>query len=147
MDINEYAKQSLISRKTMYWMMNQKMIENPLNERDIAGLKLIEKIWAEKEIIQAMLSQYPKNRRLRLLEGVEFKTKWERYAYGRFRNLKNGKRVFMKVLIAEIETTFNFSMNHHQIKQLYKIREKAYNYNKKEQKKSLQNSNSDKKCL
>lgn len=140
MDIEEYAKQSRLSRKVLFWMVTKEMIHNPLRTGDLAGLELMEKVWAKHEIIRAMLSNYPKERRLRLLENSQFKTKWERYAYGRFRNLKPGNRVLMKNLIDEIQTTFCFTLKHHHIKRLYKVREKAYNH-KKESKKIAERSN------
>ena len=127
MDIEEYAKQSRLTRKILYWMVAKNMVSNPLKNEDLVGLQLLEKTWAKHEVIRSMLSHYSKERRLRLLEGSQFKTKWERYAYGRYRNLKEGDRVLMKVLIEEIETTFGFTLKHHEIKKLYKVREKAYN--------------------
>lgn len=130
MDIAEYAKQSPFSRKILRWMVNKEIIQNPLRERDISGLKFLEKVWGKHEAIRSQLSSYSKGRRLRLLENSAFETKWERYAYGRFRNLDKGQRLSMKQLTSEIESTFGFTPGYKEVKQLYKVREKVYNKRK-----------------
>ncbi|MBM9514058.1 hypothetical protein [Desulfogranum marinum] len=130
MDITEYAKQSQLSRKILRWMVNKEVIHNPLRQGDISNLKFLEKVWAKQEFIRGQLSKYSKARRLRLLENSAFETKWERYAYGRFCNLDKGKRLSMKQLASEIESTFGFTPGYHEIRNLYKVREKAYNKRK-----------------
>lgn len=139
MDIIEYAKQSQLSCKILRWMVAKEVIHNPLFESDIIGLQLLEKIWSRQEIIRSQLSKYSMKRRLRLLEGSQFETKWERYAYGRFCNLGKDTRLHMKQLISEIETTFGFTPGYKEVKRLYKVREKAYNKRKNDSKKQGQN--------
>lgn len=135
MDITEYAQQSQLTRKILRWMVTKEVIQNPLQESDIVGLQLLEKVWAKQEIIRSQLAKYPMQRRLRLLEGSQFETKWERYAYGRYCNLEPGKRLAMKQLIAEIATTFGFTPGYREVKRLYKVRERAYNKRKSLRKK------------
>ncbi len=130
MDIEEYAKQSLLSRKFLNWMVRKEIIQTPLSESDLLGLGMLEKTWGKSEVIRAQLIKYPKERRLQLLTSPDFDTKWERYAYSRFRNLKNGHRLPMKQLIDEVEVTYGFTLNTLHIKKLYKVRQKAYNKRK-----------------
>ena len=139
MDITEYAKQSQLSYKILRWMVAKEVIHNPLFESDIVGLQLLEKIWSRQEVIRSQLTKYSMERRLRLLENSQFETKWERYAYGRFRNLGKGKRLPMKQLISEIQTTFAFTPGYKEVKRLYKVREKAYNKRKNHKKKQNHN--------
>lgn len=139
MDIIEYAKQSQLSCKILRWMVAKEVIHNPLFESDIVGLQLLEKIWSRQEVIRSQLTKYSMERRLRLLENSQFETKWERYAYGRFRNLGESKRLPMKQLISEIKTTFGFNPGYKEVKRLYKVREKAYNKRKNHNKKQSYN--------
>lgn len=130
MDIEEYVTQSQLSGKILRWMARKNMINNPLRETDLTGLHLLEKVWGKSEVLRAQLSKYSKERRLHLLTSPDFDTKWERYAYARFCNLKNGHRLPMKQLIDEIEVTYGFALKKVHIKSLYKIRQKAYNKRK-----------------
>lgn len=130
MDIEEYARQSQLSRKILRWMVRKKVINNPLTEDEIMGLELLEKVWGKSEIIRGQLAKYSKERRLQLLTSPDFDTKWERYAYSRFSNLERGARLAMKQLINELELTFGFVFERPHIKKLYKVRQKAYNKRK-----------------
>ena len=130
MDIEEYAKGSLLPRKILRWMVRKEIITNPLNEEHLNGLRLLEKTWGKSELIRGQISKLSKERRLQLLTSPDFETKWERYAYSRFNNLGKGKRLPMKQLISELEMTFGFTLEQPHIKRLYKIREKVYNKRK-----------------
>lgn len=130
MDIEEYAKQSVLSLKILRWMTRKKIIQNPLSERELNRLEILEKTWGRSELLRAQLSKFPKDRRLRLLTSPDFETKWERYAYSRFCNLEPGRRLPMKKLIDEIELTYGFVLDRWQIKKLYKVRQKVYNKRK-----------------
>ncbi|SHO52050.1 hypothetical protein [Desulfopila aestuarii] len=130
MDIEEFARTSRLTRKILRWMVRKKVVENPLTEEDLAGLRLLEKIWGKSEMIRLQLAKYSKARRLQLLTSPDFETKWERYAYTRFSNLESGVRLPMKQLINELELTFGFIFTRPHIKRLYKVKQKVYNKRK-----------------
>lgn len=134
MEIKEYANQSRIPLKILRWMVKKSYIENPLSEKNIAALELLENTWGSSEIIRSQLVKYPMVRRVDLLTMPDFETKWERYAYSRFRNMKGGIRLSMKQLIGEIEMTFGFTLEHHHVKRLYTVRSRAYNRRKAKKK-------------
>lgn len=130
MDISEYSKNSRVPLKTLRWMVQEKMIEDPLSKKDLIGLALLEKLWMRRDYLRPQLSQFSRKRRQEFLDKVDLETKWERYAYSRFINLPPGERLRMKKLIEEIEITFDFGLNYHQVKRLYTIRKKVYNKRK-----------------
>lgn len=108
-------------------MVKEKFINNPLDEFDLLSLELLEKVWWKSDFIRPQLLKYSRKDRQALIETADLKTKWERYAFSRYRNLEDGEKVHMKQLINEIEITFNFTLNWYQKKQLYQIRQKVYN--------------------
>lgn len=127
MQIHRYAKTSTLPLKTLYWMVRNQVINNPLSDEDLIGLQLLEKVWGRREILRTQLSIFSKKRRLELIDTADIATKWERYAMSRFRNIQPGKRLSMERLINEIELTFDFILKAPHIKRLYQIRRKAYN--------------------
>jgi len=140
MEIKEYALQSKLSLKILRWMVVEKIINDPLDEFDLLGLELLEKVWMRRDYLRAQLSQFSLKKRKEFLEKADLKTKWERYAFSRYRNLKEGEKISMKQLINEIEMTFNFELDHWNTKRLYQVREKVYNQRKSE-KRRLKPSN------
>lgn len=132
MDIKHYARQSRLPLKILRWMVAEKMIHDPLQEEDQPGLKLLEKVWMRRDYLRPQLSQFSQKNRQKFLEKVDLKTKWERYAFARFRNLADGEKIQMKQLVDEIEMTFNFTLNRWQIKQLYRVRQKVYDLRRRE---------------
>ena len=130
MDISLYVKGSRLPLKTLRWMAKEKMIQNPLSKEDLIGLAILEKVWMRRDYLRPQFSQFSKKRRKEFLEKVDLETKWERYAFSRFKNLSPGKRLRMKKLIEEIEITFGFIVNYYQTKQLYKIRQRVYDMRK-----------------
>lgn len=127
MDIETYARQSVLSLKILRWMVVNEMIGNPLSGNDFCGLQLLEKTWCKREILRSQLRQFSKKRRQQLINSADFETKWERYAYSRLSNLTKGERLPMKKLIDEVEITFNFTLNHTHKSCLYKVRRRVYN--------------------
>ena len=132
MNIEQYAKESKLPLKILRWMVRENMVQNPLSDTDLIGLSLVEKLWMRRDYLRAQLSQFSKKKRKEFLEKVDLKTKWERYAFARFRNLDDGDKVHMKQLVDEIEMTFNFTLDRWQIKRLYRVREKVYNLRRRE---------------
>ncbi|MGB3209290.1 MAG: hypothetical protein WBB19_01150 [Desulforhopalus sp.] len=127
MEIPSYAKTSRLPLKTLYWLVSQEIIRTPLTEEDVVGLKMFEKLWGNREMLRTQLAMFSRKRRLVLIESVGIPTKWERYAFSRFRNIEPGKRLAMDQVISEIELTFGFVLKASHIKKLYQIRRKAYN--------------------
>lgn len=136
MEIPRYAKGSPLPLKTLYWMVNKEIIHNPLTVEDLIGLKMIERLWGNREILRTQLSRFSQKRRLQLLETADIATKWERYAFSRFQNLRPGKRITMAQVINEIELTFGFVLKASHIRRLYQIRRKAYNQRYTKQRKN-----------
>ena len=101
MDIETYARQSVLSLKILRWMVVNEMIGNPLSGNDFCGLQLLEKTWCKREILRSQLRQFSKKRRQQLINSADFETKWERYAYSRMSNLGKGERLPLKKLIDE----------------------------------------------
>ncbi len=130
MNIEIYAEQSVLSRKILRWMVKNEMIQNPLSEDNLLGLKLLETTWCKREILRSQLRQFSKKRRLHLIDSADFETKWERYAFSRFNNLEDGERLTLKKLVDEIEITFGFTLKQVHKKRLYKVRQRSYNKRK-----------------
>ena len=128
--IEEYARNSRLPLKALRWMNRQGIINDPLTTEDQAGLALLEKVWMRREILRIQIRGFSRKRRRELMENVDLETRWERYAFSRFRN--GEKRVRMKQVISEIEMTFNFQLDYWKIKRLYQIRRKVYNLRSRE---------------
>ncbi len=137
MKIKEYAKTSKIPLKTLRWMERIKTINDPLPENDLIGLKLLEKLWGLHDFLRPQLSQKNIKYRKALIETCDLETKWERYAFSRFMNLKSDKRLFMANLIAEIELTFRFKMSVFDIRKLYRVRKRAHRAKERQAQKEL----------
>ncbi len=127
MDIESYAGQSRLSRKILRWMVQNKILNNPLSRADLLGLQLVEKTWGRREILRAQLSQFSKKRRQQLINSADLETKWERYAYSRLSNLEKGERLPMQKLLDEVEITFGFTLSHVHKARLYRVRRRVYN--------------------
>ena len=127
MDIETFAEQSVLTLKILRWMVESEMVENPLSENDLLGLRLLEKTWCKREILRSQLRQFSKKRRQQLINSADFETKWERYAYSRLSNLKKGERLPLKKLIDEVEITFGFTLNKAHKSCLYRVRRRVYN--------------------
>jgi len=131
MNIENYAKQSRkLSLKTMRFLVAQNIIQNPLTKQDFLVLVALEKLWLKMDYLRFQIGQLSYKKRLTFLEKADLKTKWERYAFARFKNLEKGKRIRISQLISEIELTYNFKLNKWHVKRLYRIRQKVYNLRK-----------------
>lgn len=125
MTITEFAKDSCIPKRVLRYLNREGMIEDPLCQGDRIGLMLLEKVWGRKEVIRPQLTKLSMKARLSFIRTADLPTKWERYAYSRFRNQEEGKSLAMQIVVEEIEITFGFSLNNQQIKRLYKVRNRA----------------------
>jgi len=123
--IREYAAGSPLPRRVLLYLNRIGIIQDPLSQKDLTGLQLLEKVWGNKEILRAQLSRLSMRTRLSLIRTAAIPTKWERYAYSRYYNQEPGKKLPLQRVIEEIETTFFFRLNDQHIKRLYKIRNRA----------------------
>jgi len=137
MKIKEFAKTSRIPLKTLRWMERIKTISDPVLDEDLIGLKLLENLWGLHGFLRPQLSQKNVKYRKALIETCDLETKWERYAFSRFMNLKSDKRLFMANLIAEIELTFRFKMSVFDIRKLYRVRKRAHRAKERQLQKEL----------
>jgi hypothetical protein len=123
--ITEFAKDSRIPKRVLRYLNREGIIEDPLCSEDRIGLLLLERVWGRKEVIRSQLTKLSMGARLNFIRTADLPTKWERYAYTRFRNQKEGKSLAMQIVVEEIEITFGFSLNNQQIKSLYKVRNRV----------------------
>ena len=63
--------------------------------------------------------------RISLVRTADLASKWERYAYSRFRNQPQGTKLLMKIVREEIEVTFGFRLSKQQKNRLYTLRNRA----------------------
>jgi len=125
MTIREFAKESRIPKGVLLYMNREGIIQDPLCQEDLIGLHLLEKIWGRKEVLRPQLAKLSMKARLSFIRTADLPTKWERYAYSRFRNQEEGKILAMQTVVEEIEITFGFSLSSQHVKRLYKIRNRA----------------------
>jgi hypothetical protein len=101
------------------------IIDDPLRQEDLAGLRFFEQIWGNKELLRAQLNRLSIKARLSFLRTADLPSKWERYAYSRYYNLQPGKELPMRTIIEEIQTTFQFLLKKQQILRLHQIRNRV----------------------
>jgi hypothetical protein len=128
MDIKEYAKISKIPHKTLRWIAKKEIINTPLTENDLIGLKLLEELWGKIEIMRPQFQQIKTKDRKAFLDTCGLTSKWERWAYSRWTNQKTEEEQLpLQTMYNEIELTFNFVLSPQQKKTLFKIRRSIHN--------------------
>ena len=132
MEITEFAQCNRIPLRTLRALLKAGLIQNPLSPNDIVGLRFICKTWANRALMRAQLASLTVPGRKALAETATLKTKWERYAYSRYRNLDPGQKITIKRVIQEIQENYNFLLNHYQVREIYKIRDRVYHQRNKE---------------
>lgn len=125
MTISEYARQSQIPQRVLRHLQCEGIIQDPLCREDQLNLQFLEKIWCKKEVLRSQLNRLSMKTRLSFIRTADLPSKWERYAYTRFRNQAPGKKLAMQTVLEEIETTFCFRLNSQLRKRLYLIRNRA----------------------
>jgi hypothetical protein len=125
LSIRDYAARSSIPRRILLYLNRIGIIQDPLSSKDQVGLQLLEKIWGNREVLRSQLSRLSMKTRLSLIRTAAISTKWERYAYSRYYNQETGKKLPLKKVVEEIETTFLFRLSDQHIKRLYRIRNRA----------------------
>ena len=123
--IAEYCQHSPIPKKVLLLLNREGIILDPLCENDLIGLQLLEKVWGKKEVLRPQLSRMRYRVRLSFLRTVDLASKWERYAYSRFRNQEPGTQLSLRQVIEEIQATYLFKLNKQQSKRVEAIRKRA----------------------
>lgn len=141
--ITEFAKNSSIPKRILRYLNREGMIQDPLCHTDLIGLQFIEKIWGRKELLRAQLNRLSRPARQSFLRTTDLPTKWERYAHSRYFNLEPGKKIEMRTLIEEIQTTFCFLLTRQHIKRLYRIRNRVQVAKHRKKKRTQKHSDND----
>ncbi|MFZ5798863.1 MAG: hypothetical protein ACOY3O_10610 [Thermodesulfobacteriota bacterium] len=123
--ITEYARDVNIPLRVLRHLNRKAIIRDPLREEDLAGLHFLEQVWGDRELLRAQLRRLSLEARTSLIRTANLTTKWERYAYSRFRNQDEGSKLPMRKVIEEIEITFRFQLNDQQIRRLIRVRNRA----------------------
>ena len=63
---------------------------------DLVGLQFLEQVWCDRELLRAQLRRFSLKARTSLIRTANLTTKWERYAYSRFRNQEEGSNLPMR---------------------------------------------------
>ena len=121
----DFARHSPIPRKVLLYLYRQQLIQDPLSRDDLLGLRLLEQVWGNKEILRPQLNRMSLRTRQSFLRTVSLNTKWERYAYSRFYNSKPGVRLSVRLVVDEIQTTFRFQLTKAQLRRVLTIRNRA----------------------
>jgi hypothetical protein len=125
MSIADYARRSKIPARVLWYLKEKGFIHDPLSSEDRAGLSLLEKTWCLREVLRPQLARFSVADRKRFIRTADLPTKWERYAYSRFRNHEAGKTLPMSTVIEEVEVTFGFKLLESGIEKLYRARNRA----------------------
>ena len=123
--ITSYAQNSIIPAKVFRQLKDKGFIHDPLTPDDLIGLQLLEKVWGKREVLRPQLVRFSMADRRRFIETADLPTKWERYAYSRFRNQKTGQILPMKTMVEEIENVFGFTPDGSHMDRLHKVRNRA----------------------
>ena len=123
--LTDFARQSPIPRKVLLYLHRQHLIQDPPCREDLLGLRLLEQVWGNKEILRPQLNRMSLRTRQSFLRTVSLNTKWERYAYSRFYNGKQGTRLSVRLVVDEIQTTFRFQLTKAQLRRVMTIRNRA----------------------
>ena len=121
----DFARHSPIPRKVLLYLHRQHLIQDPLSQDDLLGLRLLEQVWGNKEILRPQLNRMSLRTRQSFLRTVSLNTKWERYAYSRFYNSKPGVRLSVRLVVDEIQTTLRFQLTRQQLRRVLTIRNRA----------------------
>ena len=123
--LDDFARHSAIPRKVLLSLHRQHIIQDPPSRDDLLGLRLLEQVWGNKEILRPQLNRMSLRTRQSFLRTVSLNTKWERYAYSRFYNSKPGVRLSVRLVVDEIQTTFRFQLTKAQLRRVMTIRNRA----------------------
>ena len=125
MSISEFATNSVIPRRVLRFLQREGIILDQLSEENLACLHFLEQLWGRKEVVRPQLLKLSMKARLSFVRTVDLASKWERYAYSRYRNQPPGRKLPMRKLVEEIEITFGFRLNKRQKQHLNTIRNRV----------------------
>ena len=134
MELEDFARISRIPLALLKKIARAGIVEIPLSENDILGLRFLEKIRENNEICKVLFYRHlvkkSKKARVAYLNTFDLETKWERFVFSRFFNYraeeKGGRNLKMSKVIEDLKNYLNFEPNYFQIKRLYSVRKKAY---------------------
>lgn len=125
LSINEFAANSVIPKRALRYLHREGIIFDPLSPENQICLSFLEQVWGCKEVLRPQLTKLSMKARLNFIRTADLASKWERYAYSRFRNQEQGRKLPMTTVVEEIEVTFGFRLNKKQKKRLHTIRNRA----------------------
>jgi len=125
LSISEFATDSVIPKRVLRYLHREGIILDPLSLENQICLHFLEQVWGSKEVLRPQLTKLSMKARLNFIRTADFPSKWERYAYSRFRNQKQGGKLPMTTVVEEIEVTFGFRLNKKQKQHLQSIRNRA----------------------
>lgn len=125
LSINEFAANSVIPKRALRYLHREGIVIDPLSPENQICLRFLEQVWGCKEVLRPQLAKLSIKARLNFIRTADLASKWERYAYSRFRNQELGRKLPMTTVVEEIEVTFGFRLNKKQKKRLHTIRNRA----------------------
>lgn len=123
--INAFAAASVIPKRVLRYLQREGVISDPLSSDNQLCLRFLEQVWGRAEMVRPQLAKLSMKARLSCIRTADLSSKWERYAYSRFRNQEQGRKLAMKTVVEEIEVTFGFRLGKQQKKRLNTIRNRA----------------------
>jgi len=123
--ISEFAANSVIPKRALRYLHREGIIFDPLSPENQIGLHFLEEVWGLKEVLRPQLTKLSMKARLNFISTADLASKWERYAYSRFRNQEQGRKLAMTTVVEEIEITFGFRLSKKQKQHLLSIRNRA----------------------
>lgn len=125
LSISAFATDSVIPKQVLRHLHREGIIQDPLSQENRICLHFLEQIWGRKEVLRPQLTKLSMKARLNFIRTADLASKWERYAYSRFRNQGQGQKLPMATVVEEIEITFLFRLNKNQKQRLHAIRNRA----------------------
>ena len=123
--ITEFSRKSPLPRKILLLLQRKEIIQDPLTQENLNGLRLLEQVWGDRNVLRPQISRMSRIAREKFIRTVALNSKWERYAYSRYFNQEPGGRLSLQQVIEEIQTTFRFELTKKQISRIRNIRSKA----------------------
>ncbi len=123
--ISEFVTNSVIPKRVLRYLHREGIILDPLSQENQICLHFLEQVWGCKEVLRPQLTKLSMKARLNFIRTTDLASKWERYAYSRFQNQEQGRKLPMATVVGEIEVTFGFRLNKKQKQCLHTIRNRA----------------------
>ena len=85
--LDDFARHSAIPRKVLLYLHRQQFIQDPPSQDDLLGLRLLEQVWGNKEILRPQLNRMSLRTRQSFLRTVSL----NRGGRGKLDKLLSGK--------------------------------------------------------